>query len=149
AVAFILVLLLVPLASCGPDERRLRLCRNVAATLTGEAPGAGYAADGSATFEAGGHRVTCRFAAETGAPELVGVERDGEALSTVQLALLQRSMKLPLSPSLLADQPLDAPLGARLAYFLQQLLNGLMLGAVLGLVAVGYTLVYSVTGSIP
>ena len=149
AIAIVLVLLLVPLAACGPDARALQLCRDIATTLTGTAPGIGDGADREASFEAGGHRVTCRFADAIGAPELVAVELDGQALSVVQLALLQRSMRLPLSPSLLAEAAPDVPIGAELAYLAQQLLNGVMLGAVLGLVAVGYTLVYAVTGSIP
>jgi branched-subunit amino acid ABC-type transport system permease component len=40
------------------------------------------------------------------------------------------------------------PPGRNLPYFIQEVLNGLILGAVLALVAVGYSLVYGVTGTI-
>lgn len=150
--AALLVLALGMLAGCGPGEREIALCRAVADAVVGPAaaPRSVETRGDAIRIELlGGRAVSCRFAGSELEPgELVAVTIDGRALSDVRLALLLRSLHLPPPPRLLAGPPPPAAPAPGLAYFLQQLVNGLALGAVLGLVAVGYSLIYGITGTI-
>lgn len=119
------------------------------------------------TLERGGgavehHRVSCIFAGGAFSPDrlkLVQVSSDaGGPLDDVHMAILLFVLRqegpppesaagaLPAVPGKMAI--LRAPLGSDALYFLQQLINGLTRGCVIALIAVGYTLVYSIIGAI-
>jgi branched-chain amino acid transport system permease protein len=107
--------------------------------------------------------LTCRFAGGWSDGEdrdaLSAVTVDGEALDALRLALLRHVLDLP-SPS--APEPGSEAAAAAaaaaqaapmdparsFAFLMQQLLNGIALGALLGLVALGYALVYGITGTV-
>jgi len=99
-----------------------------------------------------GHRGVCEFAPSQhlhDRPALRAVELDGVPLSPPRLIMLGAAVGVAVDLGALVDQePVTAPPGRNLPYFVQELLNGLVLGAVLSLVAVGYSLVYGVTGTI-
>jgi branched-chain amino acid transport system permease protein len=148
--AMALLLLLALLAGCAAAERRIAACRAAFALL---APGVTVetaAATGDAVaIEGAGRRLLCGFGADTPAgPALLAAALDGAPLSPVRLALLHQALRLPTPAELLAPASAPPPPAARLAFALQQLVNGLSIGAVLGLVAIGYALVYAVTGTI-
>jgi branched-chain amino acid transport system permease protein len=108
------------------------------------------------------HRVSCAFAGGAFSPDrltLLEVSTDaGAPLDDVHMAILllvlQRegppaeSWAGALPSTLARTAILQAPLSAGALYFLQQLINGLTLGCVIALIAVGYTLVYSIIGAI-
>jgi branched-chain amino acid transport system permease protein len=153
------VLILAFLAGCGADERQLAICRDVAAlieTPAKETAAEGGALDGKVTIRAAdalGRRtgVECRFGGgrwSAGRLDLMELRVDGAPMSPVRLALLRGALGLPFPASLLPDPVPAVRPAAAFAYLLQQLVNGIVLGAVLALVAVGYALVYAVTGTI-
>ena len=146
--AFLLVLVL--LAGCSGAERRERACREAFVLLTERAAESVEERGVVLTARGAGRAVDCRFGGETpGGPELLAIALDGAELSPVRTALLRYLLRLPTPAALLGGAPVAShPPAARLAYALQQLVNGIALGAVLGLVAVGYALVYGVTGTI-
>jgi branched-chain amino acid transport system permease protein len=106
------------------------------------------------------HVLTCRFVGGWSDGEdrdaLSAVSLDGEPLSPLRLALLRRVLGTP-APSAPDDgagaatapdahEPPDPP--RAVAFLAQQFLNGIALGALLGLVALGYALVYGITGTV-
>jgi branched-chain amino acid transport system permease protein len=146
----LLLLALCSLFACAPSEEHRAACRAAFALL---APGTAVETTSEAEDLVGlmgdGHTLSCRFGRDTpGGPALLEFVLDREALSPVQAQLLRWTLRLPTPAELLETPVPTPPLPARLAYVLQQLVNGLAIGAVLGLVAVGYALVYGVTGSI-
>lgn len=147
--AFLLLVLAI-LAACTADERRSAACRAAFALLAPEAAIEGERQEGDVVEVSGeGRNVACRFGRDTPAgPALVEIVADGRTLSPVRAQLLRSALRLPTPAELLAPAARPAPVSAQLAYALQQLVNGLSIGALLGLVAVGYALVYGVTGSI-
>ncbi len=159
------ILLATSLLGCTADERQTELCRRIVATVAGDATdlaalpaerdGAvrfGFAAaDELSRHRPALHEMTCRFAGgaySTGRLELMAVEEDGKPLSDIRMILLRHLLGLPTPGALLAPPAPDLPLAAHAAYFVQQLINGLALGAIFALVAVGYALVYGITGTI-
>ena len=159
------ILLATSLLGCTADERQTELCRRIVATVAGDATdlaalpaerdGAvrfGFAAaDELSRHRPALHEMTCRFAGgaySTGRLELMAVEEDGKPLSDIRMILLRHLLGLPTPGALLAPPAPDLPLAAHAAYFVQQLINGLSLGAIFALVAVGYALVYGITGTI-
>lgn len=146
----LLLLVLAILAACTADERRSAACRAAFGLLAPEATMENERQEGDVIEVSGkGRSVACRFGQDTPAgPALVEIVADGRALSPVQAQLLRFALRLPTPAELLAPATRPAPISAQLAYALQQLVNGISIGAVLGLVAVGYALVYGVTGSI-
>jgi len=170
--------LLVALSGCSRvDASQAELCGRAArllfpdgivASLTSETePALPHGIATQLTLERAGaaterHRVTCAFAGGAFSPDrltLLQVSTDaGGPLDDVHMAILlfvlQQEGPPPESwagalPSALAKTAiLHAPLDAGALYFLQQLINGLTLGCVIALIAVGYTLVYSIIGAI-
>ncbi len=104
------------------------------------------------------HSVSCIFAGGTFSPDrlkLTQVATDtGGSLSDVHMALLLLALDLQTrSGAHRVEPPAATPaislsFSAGVLYFLQQLVNGLTLGCVVALIAVGYTLVYSIIGAI-
>src|SRR4051794_7704521 len=145
-----LLVLLVLLTGCVVAERREKACRDAFSLLTASEADSVETRGEIVITRAGDRTVECRFGEDTpGGPELLAVSVDGAELSPVRAALLRHALRLP-TPLALLGGTAEAryPIAARLAYALQQLVNGISLGAVLGLVAVGYALVYGVTGTI-
>jgi branched-chain amino acid transport system permease protein len=145
-----LLLVLAVLAACTADERRNAACRAAFALLAPEAMLEGERQEGDVVEISGnGRNVACRFGRDTpSGPALVEIVADGRTLTPIQSQLLRFALRLPTPAEQLASAARPAPASAQLAYALQQLVNGISIGAVLGLVAVGYALVYGVTGSI-
>src|SRR6266851_8008565 len=153
-----LTILLLALLGCAADERQSAICRQVVGALAGDVGDLAALPvehDGMVRFAvtgvAGRHQVTCRFAGGAFSPEridLVAVDEDGEALSETRMILLRHMLGLPTPRVLLAPPEADLPLATHAAYLVQLLINGLALGAVFALVAVGYSLVYGITGTI-
>jgi branched-chain amino acid transport system permease protein len=150
------VALAAVLFGCAPDEQQIAACRLIAETLT-DPP----LVDFRATTEA--HALVLRFRADTtGAPHvlacrfvggfgrdrfvLIAASLDGEPVPESSLILLRRAAGLP-SPTQPTEPTPPIP-GTDLAYLLQQVVNGLTIGAMLALVAIGYTLVYGISGTI-
>src|SRR5215470_9380695 len=104
-------------------------------------------------IEGGGQRLdglTCRFVdrrADGHGWRIAGLTSGTEgALSTVQMMLLLRGLRLPaidlleaLAPA--ANRPDAWPLDKHIAYFLQQTVNGITVGSLYALIAFGYTMV--------
>lgn len=150
-------------AGCGPDTQQTAVCRAALRALVAApvrvldsaatGPGtAGVRFDFLRVGDPARHSINCRFAGNrtTGDPRaLSGVDLDGQTLSPVHLPLLARALGVPLDPTLLAPPALPVvPPGLRLAFFFQTLIDGIAGGAVLALIAIGYTLVYGITGTI-
>lgn len=145
-----LLLALWSMAGCAATEQRIAACREAFALV---APGVAVEEEREAgdTIElAGGtHSLACRFGRDSPVgPALLEAVVDGRKLSPVQAQILRFALRLPTPAELLAPTVAPPSLTARLGYVVQQLINGLSIGAALGLVAVGYALVYAVTGSI-
>src|SRR5204863_1257237 len=97
------------------------------------------------------HAITCRFAGgafSADRSDLLAVDEDGETLSEIRMILLRHLLDLPTPRALLAPQEAALPLAMHAAYLVQLLINGIALGAIFALVAVGYSLVYGITGTI-
>ena len=173
-----LIPLLVVLVGCSKvDAPQAELCARAARLLFPDGSVASVASEPDSTVAHGittqltlerengaveRHRVACAFAGGTFSPDrltLVQVASDDEGpLDDVHMAILrlvlQQEGPPPESwagalPSTRATTVIPhAPLNAGALYFLQQLVNGLTLGCVIALIAVGYTLVYSIIGAI-
>jgi branched-chain amino acid transport system permease protein len=155
-----LVVLLLSLTGCAADERQVEICRQVVAALAEDA-GALAALpveqDGMVRFgfagaaASGHHAITCRFAGGAFSADridLLSVDEDGEPLSEIRMILLRHLLDLPTPRALLAPPEATLPLASQVAYLIQLLINGVSLGAIFALVAVGYSLVYGITGTI-
>jgi branched-chain amino acid transport system permease protein len=154
------IVLILPLLGCAADERQIEICRQIVTAVIGDArdiailPAEGEGVvrfDFASPAAQARHELTCRFA---GAPlsaqrgDLMAVEQDGIPLSEIRMILLRHLLGLPTPAALLALPEPALPFAAHLAYLVQQLINGLSLGAIFALVAVGYSLVYGITGTI-
>ena len=103
------------------------------------------------------HEVRCEFAAGAFSEErlrLIGVATDTEGrLTELRLAILDivlekiRAMGGRAEP-LVLENVAHPPVGSDVLYFMQQLVNGTTLGCIIALIAIGYTLVYSIIGAI-
>ena len=159
----LLFVALFALSGCRDESERLDICSRALETLLDAAPGefaisfetaAGDRLDLALTAENGraSRRGTCTFAPEEHLgerPVLRAVTLDGVTVPTARLIMLGTAIGVPLDLVDLANNPpVEVPPGRALPYFVQEVLNGLVLGAVLALVAVGYSLVYGVTGTI-
>lgn len=163
------LLLLLALAGCGEGEA-VRLCGALLPALVAspEALEIGAAARSKSGGETtillpyrrqaaagpAAGRIACRFVATEGPRRdlrLVAVEAEpyGE-IAGPRLALLLRTVGLRPEAHLADAAPPRPPWTPALhaAYFLQQSINGLTLGCVYALIAVGYTLVYGISGII-
>jgi len=157
----LLLLMLVALGGCRDDRERIDVCSRALETLLDAAP-----SDFQVSATSTGDRLeltliaksgrasregTCDFAPDQhlgDRPVLRGVALDGVPLSSMRLIMLSTAVGVPVDVGdLTSDTPVVPP-GRALPYFIQEVLNGLVLGAVLALVAVGYSLVYGVTGTI-
>ncbi|GGF22569.1 hypothetical protein GCM10011611_30810 [Aliidongia dinghuensis] len=165
AVSLLLVLLLVglTLGGCRDSTQQIDICGRALETLLDAGPtdfavapaeGPEGAVTVALTPHTGraAHRGSCTFAPIEhlhDQPALQAVELDQVPVSPPRLIMLAAAIGVPVDLGALADQgPVSAPPGRSVPYFVQELLNGLVLGAVLALVAVGYSLVYGVTGTI-
>ncbi|HEY0526718.1 MAG TPA: branched-chain amino acid ABC transporter permease [Stellaceae bacterium] len=170
--------LALPLAGCGGvDERQQQICTAALQTIVGADASVGSvetlpstahsvvlrfrAADAPARPQV----LACRFAGGWGDGEdrdaLNAVSFNGEPLDPLRLALLRHVLGTP-TPSATEAGAGDAGTGGAaagaqaeptdsaraFAFLTQQLLNGIALGALLGLVALGYALVYGITGTV-
>lgn len=157
-------LVLLPLlAGCGPDPRQVDICRTVLPALLADGEDAGELAAGTdpahphsivLAFRAGGtgHQATCQFGGNRASQARLSLRQitlDGAPLSFPRMVFIWRAYGLT-PPADLVDAVPPPPMSpARAAaYFVQQLINGLTIGAVMALIAVGYSLVYGVTGTI-
>lgn len=160
----LVIVLLSLLAGCGPDPRQVAICETVLPALLadGETP-----ADLTATADPAHPHATALAFRTDGARRQASCQFGGNRVSRARLSLRQVSLDgVPLSfarmvfiwrayglapPADLVDvvpaPPPTSPLRSA-AYFVQQLINGLTIGAVMALIAVGYSLVYGVTGTI-
>jgi branched-chain amino acid transport system permease protein len=160
---FGLLLIAVSLGGCRDDARQIDVCSRALETLLGAAPtdftiSPTEGVEGRMTLalspRAGGlgHRGSCEFAPSEhlqDQPALRSVELDDFWVSPTRLIMLGAAVGAEVDLGALVDQQaVGIPPGRSLPYFVQELLNGLVLGAVLALVAVGYSLVYGVTGTI-
>jgi branched-chain amino acid transport system permease protein len=162
-LAFGLVLLSL-LTACGPDPRQAEICELVLPALLadGETPGElaasadpRHARSIVLAFRADGvrHQATCQFGGNRVSPARLSLRQiflDGAPLSFPRMVFIWRAYGLTPPVDLVDGAPAPAPMTPwrAAAYFAQQLVNGLTIGAVLGLIAVGYSLVYGVTGTI-
>ncbi|MDB5359157.1 MAG: livH2 [Rhodospirillales bacterium] len=159
----LLLLVLLGLGGCRDESERIDVCGRALETLLDAAPtdfqvastgGADDRLDLALTAKAGlaPHQGSCEFAPVEhphDRPALRGVVLDGIPLSPTRLVMLSAAVGVPVDLGDLAQNvPFVVPPGRAFPYFIQELLNGLVLGAVLALVAVGYSLVYGVTGTI-
>jgi branched-chain amino acid transport system permease protein len=155
-----LIVLLLSLLGCAADERQTEICRQIVGALADNARDLaampvehdGMVRFGFADTAAAGRRaITCRFAGgalSADRLDLISVEEDGEALSDIRMILLRHLIGLPTPRVLLAPPDAGLPLATHAAYLVQLLINGVSLGAIIALVAVGYSLVYGITGTI-
>jgi len=159
------LVLSLSLVGCAADERQTEICRQIVTALVDDATdivALPVERDGLVRFEVVGvgdsashppasHRIGCRFAGgalTAGRLDLMAVEQDGAALSDIRMILLRHLLGLPTPRALLAPPARHLPLAAHVGYLAQQLVNGLAVGSVLALIAVGYSLVYGITGTI-
>jgi branched-chain amino acid transport system permease protein len=158
----LVLLLLIGLGGCRDDAERTDICSRALTTLLDADP-SDYAIaavgrdDGltlTLTARSGGSSLHggCGFAPVEhlgDRPVLRSVAIEGVSLSPARLIMLAGAIGMPVDLGDLANATaLSVPPGRAFPYFIQELLNGLVLGAVLALVAVGYSLVYGVTGTI-
>lgn len=158
-----IIVLLLSLAGCAADERQVEICRQVVAAVAADASDLAalpVERDGAVRFafasaagqdEETRHTVTCRFAGgafSANRTELMTVLQDGVALPDIHMILLRHLLDLPTPSAFLAPPEVSPPLAGEAAYLVQQIINGLSLGAIFALVAVGYSLVYGITGTI-
>jgi len=163
AVPLLLLLLIaLGLGGCRDDSERTDICNRALQTLLDATPSDfAIAATGtddrlslSLTARDGraSHQGACDFAPVEhlgDRPVLRGVVLDGVPLAPTRLIMLAAVVGVPVDLGDLAHNgPATVPPGRVFPYFIQEALNGLVLGAVLALVAVGYSLVYGVTGTI-
>jgi branched-chain amino acid transport system permease protein len=103
------------------------------------------------------HEVHCEFAAGAFSVErlhLVAVTTDTEGrLSELRMAVLEMVLAKNRAQGVLAgagqpEGPIHSRVGSGVLYFTQQLVNGTTLGCIIALIAIGYTLVYSIIGAI-
>ncbi len=147
------------LAGCGLDRTQSDLCRSIlpalaesGATVTASDDLGWNRAGVGLSFQDGAgaaHRMECRFGGGRLSERrlaLLAVTLDGAALPESRMIFLRRVFGLPPPAEAAADPA--APPPPLLPYFLQQFINGLTLGAMLALVAVGYSLIYGITGTI-
>jgi branched-chain amino acid transport system permease protein len=159
----LLLLVLIGLGGCRNDSERVDSCGRALETLLDAAPtdfsvastdGTDSRVNLSLTAKTGRapHQGSCDFAPTEHLgdhPVLRGVTLDGFPLPPTRLVMLSAAIGVPVDLGDLADNtPVVVPPGRTFPYFVQEVLNGLVLGAVLALVAVGYSLVYGVTGTI-
>ena len=159
----LLLLVLIGLGACRNDSERVDACGRALETLLDAAPtdftiastgGADNRVTLSLTARTGRapHQGSCDFAPAEhlgDRPVLRGVTLDGFPLAPTRLVMLSAAIGVPVDLGDLANAaPFVVPPGRAFPYFVQEVLNGLVLGAVLALVAVGYSLVYGVTGTI-
>jgi branched-chain amino acid transport system permease protein len=155
-----MIVLMLALLGCAADERQSGICRQIVAALVEDSHDLAALSvehDGMVRFgfvsaaAASRHEITCRFAGgalSADRLDLLSVEQDGAALSEIRMILLRHLIGLPTPRALLAPPDTSLPLAVHAAYLVQLLINGLALGAVFALVAVGYSLVYGITGTI-
>jgi branched-chain amino acid transport system permease protein len=156
---FLLILLLFSLVGCAADSRQVEFCRQAFAVLAGKAlalaPPEGDG-EGMVTLNGvgddAGHRLVCRFAGRPlaeGHLDLLTVEYDGDVQPEIDMIMLRHVLGLA-EPTAFLERPRGptAPPAQQAAYFVQQILNGLSVGAMLALIAIGYSLVYGITGTI-
>lgn len=155
-----LIVLLLALLGCAADERQAEICRQIVGALAEDARDLAAMPvehDGMVRFGFAGavasnhHAITCRFAGGAFSADrldLLSVEEDGVALSEIRMILLRHLLGLPTPHVLLAPPEASLPLATHAAYLVQLLINGVALGAIFALVAVGYSLVYGITGTI-
>lgn len=159
--ALVLFVLAVLVAGCAAEDPRVALCRSVLNAVVGpplrilEVEASPGERTVTLAFARPGEELrrvlACRFAGErlgADATDLVGVSIDGSPLSEVRMILLRRLLGLATPAETLPDQTAGVPADRAFGYFLQQVVNGVTLGAVIGLIALGYTLVYGITGTI-
>ena len=159
----LLLLVLIGLGGCGNDSERVDICGRALETLLDAAPtdfsiastdGTDNRVNLSLTAKTGRapHQGSCDFAPTEHLgdhPALRGIILDGFPLPPTRLVMLSAAVGVPVDLGDLANNvPFVVPPGRTFPYFVQEVLNGLVLGAVLALVAVGYSLVYGVTGTI-
>ena len=159
----LLLLVLIGLGGCGNDSERVDICSRALETLLDAAPtdfsvastgGTDSRVNLSLTAKTGRapHQGSCDFAPIEHLgdhPALRGIILDGFPLPPTRLVMLSAAVGVPVDLGDLANNvPFVVPPGRTFPYFVQEVLNGLVLGAVLALVAVGYSLVYGVTGTI-
>lgn len=157
---FILLgLVVLVLAGCVIDRKQSELCRSLLPALVEEAATVTDIADLGwnhagvvLSFQDRAdklHRLECQFGGGRLSEKrlvLLAIALDGNFLSESRMILLRRAFGLtPLSEAAAAPTTSSAPF---LPHFLQQFINGLTLGAMLALVAVGYSLIYGITGTI-
>jgi branched-chain amino acid transport system permease protein len=162
---FAILFLTLSLLGCAADQRQTEICRQIVTVLVEDAADImalpvesdgvvrfGFVSAGEPTPDRrAAHQIECRFAGgalTANRLDLLAVEQDATALSDIHMILLRHLLGLPTPRTLLAPPAPDLPLTAHAAYLAQQLVNGLSLGSVLALVAVGYSLVYGITGTI-
>jgi branched-chain amino acid transport system permease protein len=161
-----LLLVLLGLGGCRDEAERVDICTRALETLLDAGPAdyivAPQAAQNRLTLlltarnNGAEHQGFCDFAPPVHLGDraiLRGISLDGGAQSSVRLIMLSAVVGVPVDLGDLAGNvpavvPVPTPPGRALPYFIQEVLNGLVLGAVLALVAVGYSLVYGVTGTI-
>ena len=159
----LLLLVLIGLGGCGNDSERIDICSRALETLLDATPtdfsvastgGTDSRVNLSLTAKTGRapHQGSCDFAPIEHLgdhPALRGIMLDGFPLPPTRLVMLSAAVGVPVDLGDLANNaPFVVPPGRTFPYFVQEVLNGLVLGAVLALVAVGYSLVYGVTGTI-
>ena len=156
---FLLLFPLLLLVGCAADSRQVEICRQVFVVLAGSpvtlAPPEG---DGEGRVvlrgvgDSQGHSLVCRFAGRPlaeGHLDLLTVEYDGIVQPEIDMIMLRHVLGLA-TPAVFLARPTGppAPPAQQAAYFVQQILNGLSVGAMLALIAIGYSLVYGITGTI-
>jgi branched-chain amino acid transport system permease protein len=154
------IVLTLSLSGCAADERQTEICRQIVTALVEDATdivALPVERDGLVRFgfvsagDPASRQIDCRFAGgalTANRLDLMAVEQDGAALSDIHMILLRHLLGLPTPSALLAPPAPNLPLAAHAAYLAQQLVNGLAGGSVLALIAVGYSLVYGITGTI-
>jgi len=156
--------LLLLLAGCGPDLRQVSLCESILpALLADDAKPTELRATADPAvahgllivFRTGVARrqLGCEFGGGRLSQDRLSLRQvslDGEKLSFERMVFLWRAFDLTAPIDLVAPTPPEQPMppARAAAYLAQQLINGLTLGSVLALIAVGYSLVYGVTGTI-
>ncbi|HEY6335874.1 MAG TPA: branched-chain amino acid ABC transporter permease [Alphaproteobacteria bacterium] len=103
------------------------------------------------------HEVHCEFAGGAFSDErlhLIAVTTDAEGrLTDLRMAILEIVLAKSHAQGESAgagqrEGPLRSRVGSDVLYFVQQLVNGATLGCIVALIAIGYTLVYSIIGAI-
>jgi branched-chain amino acid transport system permease protein len=168
--------LLLALAGCSKlDAPQASLCEHVARLLYGASgsidqiesradPSTPHQVVTALTLRAAGtsserHAVACAFAGGAFSADrlrILSIATDGQPLDALHMMalriVLEREGRGNSTAGATTTAPPRAvfvlPVDAGTLYFLQQLVNGLTLGCVIALIAIGYTLVYSIIGAI-